>query len=1505
MSELGREAQRQKDSADFDAIKISLASPEKIRAWSWGEVKKPETINYRTFKPERDGLFCAKIFGPVKDYECLCGKYKRLKHRGTVCDKCGVEVTLSKVRRERMGHIDLAAPVAHIWFLKSLPSRIGLILDMKLKDIESVLYFESYVVTDPADTDLETGQILSEDEYYERVSNDEYFEARMGAEALLELLKNVDLSLEITKVREELDSTTSETVRKNLTRRLKLMEDFVASGNRPEWMILTVLPVLPPDLRPLVPLEGGRFATSDLNELYRRVINRNNRLKRLLELNAPDIIVRNEKRMLQESVDALMDNGRRGRLVTGSNKRALKSLADMIKGKQGRFRQNLLGKRVDYSGRSVITVGPFLRMHQCGLPKKMALELYKPFIYGRLEASGFATTIKAAKRMVEREDPEVWDILDEVVREHPVMLNRAPTLHRLGIQAFEPVLIEGKAIRLHPLVCTGFNADFDGDQMAVHLPLTLEAQLEARALMLSTNNLLSPASGEPIIVPSQDVVLGLYYMTRMRVGAKGEGMIVADAEEAERLYRTGLADLQARIRCRIVDYRKLPDGTFEENSSIRTTTIGRAILSVLILPKGLSYDLIDPPRKLTAEEQESLRQHPESWFKYVSNEPLGKKKIGALLNACYRALGLKDTVMFADRIMYTGFRFAALSGCSICTDDILIPKSKATLLSEAEKAVNEIQSQYEGGEITVGERYNKVVDIWDRASKNLSRVMMENLRTEEAVNILGETEKQASFNTIYMYADSGARGSEKQISQLAAMRGLMSKPDGAIIETPITSNFLEGLDVLQYFISTHGARKGLSDTALKTANSGYLTRRLVDVAQDLVITEDDCGSTDGLWITPLSSGNSAVESLRDRALGRVLAEDVIKPGTKDEVVIPYNTLLDEKLCDLLEANGIDRIKVRSAITCNARYGICAHCYGRDLARGILVNRGEAVGVMAAQSIGEPGTQLTMRTFHIGGAASAAAADNTVVVKRAGKVIINARTITREDGKLVVVSRSAHLYVDDEKFESHKLPYGAVLYVKNGEKVVSNTTVAEWDAHAHPTVSEYHGFVKFRDMEIGVTIDRKEDEGTGNSYIEVRESANRKVAPVNPGKPKFNPGEMPVLSDEDCKDTEKVKEFEVRLAQWKSDKKLYDAQEKNYRNYMSQMNAYKAVIDMRPTIYLVDENGSPVLDANGKEVSYMLHAKSIVRIEEDQEIYPGDVIASIPQKAAGTKDITGGLPRVADLFEARNPKEPAILAEYSGVVSFGKETRIKKKLVITPTELGPDGKPLEPFEIAVSSSRDVNVIEGDEVKKGEPIADGPESPHDILRLRGVEAVANYIVSEVQQVYRLQGVKINDKHIEMIARQMLRKCEIVDPGDSKEFIKGEQAEYSYVKSVNEELNRLHKRPVIFNRILMGITKASLNNESFISAASFQETTRVLTEAAVAGKVDELRGLKENVIVGRLIPAGTGFSYHERRRRAAELRALQSREGSDSVAQTAAEIASDELARGLSELGSITND
>ncbi len=1510
MSEFDRSAaQKQEENADFDAIKISLASPEKIRAWSWGEVKKPETINYRTFKPERDGLFCAKIFGPIKDYECLCGKYKRLKHRGTVCDKCGVEVTLSKVRRERMGHIELAAPVAHIWFLKSLPSRIGLILDMKLKDIENVLYFENYVVTDPGDSDLVPGQILTEEEYYERISTEQYFEAKMGAEALLELLKNIDLELEITKVREELASTTSESTRKNLTRRLKLMEDFVASGNKPEWMILTVLPVLPPDLRPLVPLEGGRFATSDLNELYRRVINRNNRLKRLLDLNAPDIIVRNEKRMLQESVDALMDNGRRGRAITGSNKRPLKSLADMIKGKQGRFRQNLLGKRVDYSGRSVITVGPFLRMHQCGLPKKMALELYKPFIYGRLEAKGFATTIKAAKRMVEREDPEVWDILDEVVREHPVMLNRAPTLHRLGIQAFEPVLIEGKAIRLHPLVCTGFNADFDGDQMAVHLPLTLEAQLEARALMLSTNNLLSPASGDPIIVPSQDVVLGLYYMTRMKVGAKGEGMLVSDASEAERLYRSGLAELQARIKCRITDYKKLPDGTFEENVSIRTTTIGRAILSLLILPKGLSYDLIDPPRELTEAERKDLEAHPETWFKYVSNQPLGKKKIGGLLNACYRALGLKDTVMFADRIMYTGFRFAALSGCSICTDDILIPKSKPTLIAEAEKAVMEIQGQYEEGQITSGERYNKVVDIWDRAAKNLSSVMMENLRTETATNILGEQEKEASFNSIYMYADSGARGSEKQISQLAAMRGLMSKPDGAIIETPITSNFREGLDVLQYFISTHGARKGLSDTALKTANSGYLTRRLVDVAQDLVITEDDCGSHDGLWITPLSSGNSPVENLRDRALGRVLAEDVIKPGTKDEVLIPYNTLLDEKLCDLLDANGIDKIKVRSAITCNAKYGICAKCYGRDLARGILVNKGEAVGVMAAQSIGEPGTQLTMRTFHIGGAASAAAADNTVIVKRAGKIIIDARTVTRPDGKLVVVSRSAHLYVDDEKFENHRLPYGSILAVKNGEKVTTNTTVAEWDAHAHPTICEFHGFVKFKDMEPGVTIDRKEDEGTGNSYIEVRESGNRKAAPLNPGKPKNNPGEMPRLPDEDLKDAAKVAAFEEKLAKWKADKKVFDAQEKLYKNFQNQYAAYKSVMDMRPTIIVVDENRAPVLDAKGKEVSYMLHPKSIVRISEDQEIFPGDVIATIPQKASGTKDITGGLPRVADLFEARSPKEPAILAEYSGVISFGKETRVKRKIIITPKEKGPNGEVLEPFDVAIAVNRDVNVIEGDEVKKGEPIADGPESPHDILRLRGVEAVANYIVSEVQQVYRLQGVKINDKHIEMIARQMLRKCEIVDPGDSTEFIKGEQVEYTRVKEANEALAMDHKKPVIYKRILMGITKASLNNESFISAASFQETTRVLTEAAVAGKVDELRGLKENVIVGRLIPAGTGFSYHQKRRALAEKRALEARLLEEKRAleegRTSVEAAAKELGEGLNALDALTND
>ena len=1458
-------AKKHEDSAEFDAIRISLASPDKIRSWSYGEVKKPETINYRTFKPERDGLFCAKIFGPTKDYECLCGKYKRLKHRGTICDKCGVEVTQAKVRRERMGHIELAAPVAHIWFLKSLPSRIGFILDMKLCDIESVLYFEKYVVTDPGDTDLYEHQILTEEEYFDMINEHfEEFEAKMGAEALLELLKKADLHQIEADIRQQLETTSSETNRKNLTRRLNIVKDFIASKNDPAWMILTVLPVLPPDLRPLVPLEGGRFATSDLNELYRRVINRNNRLKRLNELCAPDIIVRNEKRMLQEAVDALIDNGRRGRAVTGSNKRPLKSLADMIKGKQGRFRQNLLGKRVDYSGRSVITVGPFLRMHQCGLPKKMALELYKPFIYGRLEKKGLATTIKAAKRMVEREDAAVWDVLDEVVREHPVMLNRAPTLHRLGIQAFEPVLIEGKAIRLHPLVCTGFNADFDGDQMAVHLPLTLEAQLEARALMLATNNLLSPASGDPIVVPSQDVVLGLYYMTRMRVGAKGEGMILADAEEAERLYRTGQAELQARVKCRIREWIKQPDGSYEERFEIRNTTIGRAILSILILPKGLSFDLIDPPMKLTAEQEAELAANPKTWFKYVSNVPLGKKKIGALLNNCYRALGLKETVIFADKIMYTGFKFAALSGASICTDDILVPESKKSIIGSAENEITKIQNEYDEGQITGGERYNKVVDVWSRASERLSKEMMNNLKVEKAVNILGEEETQASFNNIYMMADSGARGSEKQISQLAAMRGLMAKPNGAVIETPITANFREGLDVLQYFISTHGARKGLSDTALKTANSGYLTRRLVDVAQDLVVNEDDCGTHDGLEIKAIYSGNTCVETLRDRVLGRVVADDIIKPGTKDEILIPYNTMLTEDLCDLLEENGIDSVKVRSAITCNTKYGICAKCYGRDLARGHLVNKGEAIGVMAAQSIGEPGTQLTMRTFHIGGAASGTAVENTVVVKRAGKIIIDARTVTRPDGRLVVVSRSAHLYVDDAKYESHKLPYGSVLFVKNGEKVVSGKTVAEWDAHNHPTITEYAGKVRFKDMEIGVTVDRKDEEGTGNSYIEVRESGHRMTAPVNPGKPKDAPV-MPKADDEN---------YDKKMAEYKARIREYESQEKAYKHYLSQYQNYKSIMDMHPAVELIDDNGNAICDAKGNPISYVLHPKSIVRIIEGQDVAVGDVIATIPQKVSGNKDITGGLPRVSDIFEARAPKEPAILAEETGIVSFGRENRLKRKVIITPKEGSKDeyGNPILPVEFSVPQNRDINVMEGDEVQRGEPIAEGPESPHDILRLRGIPAVANYIVSEVQQVYRLQGVKINDKHIEMIARQMLRKCEILDKGDSEEFLNGDTVEVARVKLANEKLIAQKKEPIKYRHILLGITKSALSTESFMSAASFQETTKVLTEAAIAGKIDDLRGLKENVIVGRLIPAGTGFSYHQRRRELARKAALE---------------------------------
>jgi len=1360
---------QQNQTEEFDGIRIGLASPDQIRSWSFGEVKKPETINYRTFKPERDGLFCARIFGPVKDYECLCGKYKRLKHRGVICEKCGVEVTLTKVRRDRMGHIELASPVAHIWFLKSLPSRIGLLLDMTLRDIERVLYFESYVVTEPGMTTLEKSAILTEEEYLDALEeHGDEFDALMGAEAVLALLQQIDLDGEVAQMREELPEIGSETKRKKVTKRLKLMEAFAASGNKPEWMIMNVLPILPPDLRPLVPLDGGRFATSDLNDLYRRVINRNNRLKRLLDLVAPDIIVRNEKRMLQESVDALLDNGRRGRAITGSNKRPLKSLADMIKGKQGRFRQNLLGKRVDYSGRSVITVGPTLKLHQCGLPKKMALELFKPFIYGKLEARGLATTIKAAKKLVEREGAEVWDVLDEVIREHPVMLNRAPTLHRLGIQAFEPVLIEGKAIHLHPLVCAAYNADFDGDQMAVHVPLTIEAQMEARTLMMSTNNVLSPANGEPIIVPSQDVVLGLYYLTRDRVNGKGEGMAFTDIKEAEKAYRTGVAELHARVKIRITEYFKDEEGNFTVPKTIlRDTTIGRALMWQ-VCPKGLPYELID--------------------------QPLGKKPISKLINHAYRNLGLKETVIFADQIMYTGFHYAMIAGCSVGIDDMVIPDAKYTIIEESEEEVSEIQSQFEQGLVTQGEKYNKVIDIWSSANEKISKAMMDNLSKETVINRDGKPEDQDSFNSIYMMADSGARGSAAQIRQLAGMRGLMAKPDGSIIETPIKANFREGLNVSEYFISTHGARKGLADTALKTANSGYLTRRLVDVAQDLVVTEHDCGTYDGLQMTPLIEGGDVVEPLRERVLGRVVAEDVVKPGT-EEVLLPRNTLIDEALCDFIEENSIDQMKVRSIITCKTDFGICAHCYGRDLARGHMINQGEAIGVVAAQSIGEPGTQLTMRTFHIGGAASRASAENNVQVKNTGTLKLqNAKFVTNSEDHLVITSRSSELTVIDElgrEKERYKVPYGTVLSKKDGGAITAGETIANWDPHTHPIITEVAGKVQFVDLADGVTMVRQTDELTGLSSIIVTEAGQRNAT----GK------------------------------------------------------------EMRPALKLVDAKGNEVMIA-GTEIPalYYLPGNAIVNLEDGADVNIGDALARIPQASSKTRDITGGLPRVADLFEARKPKLPAILAEKTGVVAFGKETKGKVRLLITQ----PSG---EVYEEMIPKTRLLNIYEGEPVIKGEVIADGPESPHDILRLRGVSPVANYIVNEVQEVYRLQGVKINDKHIEVIVRQMIRKCEILDAGDG-EFLKGEIVEVARVNIANRELESNGKQPAEYVMLMMGITKASLATESFISAASFQETTRVLTEAAVAGKKDKLRGLKENVIVGRLIPAGTGYSYHQER-------------------------------------------
>ncbi|WP_341709127.1 DNA-directed RNA polymerase subunit beta' [Halopseudomonas sp.] len=1356
---------------EFDSIRIGLASPEMIRSWSYGEVKKPETINYRTFKPERDGLFCAKIFGPVKDYECLCGKYKRLKHRGVICEKCGVEVALAKVRRERMGHIELASPVAHIWFLKSLPSRIGLLLDMTLRDIERVLYFESYVVIEPGMTTLEKGQLLNDEQYFEALEEfGDDFDARMGAEAVYELLSSMDLAHEIGKLREEIPQTTSETKIKKLSKRLKLMEAFDQSGNKPEWMVMTVLPVLPPDLRPLVPLDGGRFATSDLNDLYRRVINRNNRLKRLLDLAAPDIIVRNEKRMLQESVDALLDNGRRGRAITGTNKRPLKSLADMIKGKQGRFRQNLLGKRVDYSGRSVIVVGPTLRLHQCGLPKKMALELFKPFIFGKLEHRGLATTIKAAKKMVERELPEVWDILAEVIREHPVLLNRAPTLHRLGIQAFEPVLIEGKAIQLHPLVCAAYNADFDGDQMAVHVPLTLEAQLEARALMMSTNNILSPASGEPIIVPSQDVVLGLYYMTRTRINAKGEGMAFSNVNEVEMAYRSGQVELHAMVKVRITETVKHKDESWTTETRIVDTTVGRALL-FQVLPKGLPYEMVD--------------------------QPLKKKAISKLINQCYRVVGLKETVIFADQLMYTGFAYSTISGASIGVNDFVIPDEKARIIDEATEEVKEIEDQYASGLVTQGEKYNKVIDLWSKANDEISKAMMDNLKTTRVLDREGKEVDQESFNSMYMMADSGARGSAAQIRQLAGMRGLMAKPDGSIIETPITANFREGLNVLQYFISTHGARKGLADTALKTANSGYLTRRLVDVAQDLVITEPDCGTDKGLLMSPHIEGGDIVEPLGERVLGRVVARDVLKPGS-DETIVAAGTLIDEQWVEFLEKNSVDEVIVRSPITCDTHYGVCATCYGRDLARGHLINIGEAVGVIAAQSIGEPGTQLTMRTFHIGGAASRTSAADSVQVKNGGTIRLhNLKHVERADGALVAVSRSGELAIADEfgrERERYKLPYGAVISVKEGDKVDAGAIVAKWDPHTHPIVTEITGTVAFFGMDEGITIKRTADELTGLTNIEVMDPKDRPAT----GK------------------------------------------------------------DIRPAVKLVDDNGKELL-LPGTDVpaQYFLPANALVNLSDGAKVNVGDVVARIPQETSKTRDITGGLPRVADLFEARRPKEPSILAEISGTISFGKETKGKRRLVITPN----DGS--DPYEELIPKWRHLNVFEGEQVTKGEVISDGPSNPHDILRLLGVSALAKYIVNEIQDVYRLQGVKINDKHIEVTIRQMLRKVEITDSGDSS-FIKGDQVELTQVLEENAELVAQDKFPAKYDRVLLGITKASLSTESFISAASFQETTRVLTEAAVTGKRDHLRGLKENVVVGRLIPAGTGLAYHAERKR-----------------------------------------
>jgi len=1363
--------EKPKDPLSFSAIRISLASPEKIREWSHGEVKKPETINYRTFKPERDGLFCAKIFGPVKDYECNCGKYKRMKHRGVVCEKCGVEVIQSKVRRERLGHINLATPVAHIWFLKSLPSRIGNLLDITLKDMEKVLYCEAYVVVDPKQTGLQRGELLTEDRYAKAVEEmgESAFVAGMGAESIRDLLRVIDVHSLSEQLRAEMKEATSEAKRKKLSKRLKVVDAFRESGNKPEWMMLEVVPVIPPDLRPLVPLDGGRFATSDLNDLYRRVINRNNRLKRLQELNAPEIIIRNEKRMLQEAVDALFDNGRRGKTITGPNKRPLKSLSDMLKGKQGRFRQNLLGKRVDYSGRSVIVVGPELKLHQCGLPKKMALELFKPFIYNKLEQRGLVTTIKSAKKLVEKERPEVWDILEEVIKEHPILLNRAPTLHRLGIQAFEPLLIEGKAIQLHPLVCAAFNADFDGDQMAVHVPLSLEAQMEARVLMMSTNNILSPANGRPIILPSQDIVLGLYYMTRERMFARGEfrntGTPTAkDAKEKIRLdqmhgvfsspdevrmaYDHGELDLQAAVRVRI-------DG------ELVASTVGRVLLYEIV-PAALPFKLV--------------------------NRVLGKKQLGDLIDACYRACGQKETVLLADKLRHLGYTYATKAGISICVDDLQIPARKGELLEAAQKDASEIEEQYTEGLITDGERYNKVVDIWAQVSEQIAEEMMSEISSEELVNDeTGEKRRSPSFNPIYIMADSGARGSAQQIRQLAGMRGLMAKPSGEIMETPITANFREGLSVLQYFVSTHGARKGLADTALKTANSGYLTRRLVDVAQDCIIAEYDCGTMDGIDMSALVEGGEIIEKLGDRLLGRAALEDIFDPYTGEVLVQASHEITEDKV-RIIEDAGIDHVKIRSVLTCETRRGICVLCYGRDLARGHMVNIGEAVGVIAAQSIGEPGTQLTMRTFHIGGVGQVRTAQSQLEARYDGVLKLENTDVVKRDKHWIVMNRHGEVVVQDEtgrERERYGLTYGSKLFVGDGGPVKAGQLLSEWDPFSVPILTEVSGVVKFGDVIEGVTMTEQLDEVTGLSRKSITESKDA---------------------------------------------------------------------DLRPRISLKDEHNKTLKIPNAEnDARYFLPVGSTIAVSEGDRVEAGDIVARIPRETTKTKDITGGLPRVAELFESRKPKDHAVIADIDGTVGFGKDTKGKRKVIITP-ERG------DPKEYLISKGKHLSVREGDKVKAGEPLMDGSSNPHDILRVLGEKALAKYLVDEVQEVYRLQGVKINDKHIETIVRQMLRRVRVIDVGDTA-FLVDEHVEKYVFEEENERVIGKTGKPAQGEPLLLGITKASLSTESFISASSFQETTKVLTEAAVCGKVDYLRGLKENVIMGRLIPAGTGLGAYKR--------------------------------------------